>query len=512
MAEAMGVPGRGDPAVSAAPTGSRPLPNNHLASRRVERPLRRSGPPSAPRDPPGARARVARRRRRSQPGRRRAAGGGRAGGGRLRRRRRRRGGRAPTRGRRRPHRLGGSRSAGRGGGDRARRAPEHRLGRGAPDDAQDRDAPHARRGGHRPAALRSRAQPGRGPCRDRGRRSPRGAEAGRLGRSAGRLPHRHAGRPRVAPPRRAGGVAGQGDHPRGVPRRDRDERDRRRPRRRAEPRDALRPSEAAGDRLRRRLDPRVPRVDPLGPARARRANRRARRGRSRSPRRDRLPPAHRVARRERRGGRGRRAHPRRPDGGPRPPRGGRRPGGGGAPLRARRARSGRGRSAALLAAARDSLPYGLARAAANRHRDEDRPPRPGARRAGRRPGRDVPHRGRDDPPRSARRRPSWLRDRNGGHVVRGASAGPSTPRRCSTWRSRERPAHSPRRSGLRHDGRHVGKLEGPDHERPARRVVRRASPAPATGRARGGAGVRRRDDRDQGARRALRRDRRRPLP
>ena len=123
--------------------------------------------------------------------------------------------------------------------------------------------------------------------------------------------------------------------------------------------DRLRPP---GNRLRRRLDPPLSRLDPLGSARARRANRRAGGHGPRPARRDRLPAADRLAGRRHRRGRGRRPHPRRPDGGSRPTRRRRRSRRGRAPARARRGGAGRARAAAVLAAARDPLSHRVAQA------------------------------------------------------------------------------------------------------------------------------------------------------
>ena len=124
--------------------------------------------------------------------------------------------------------------------------PGHRHRDGTPDDAQDRDAPHARRGGRPAAPLRRRAPPRRGPSGARDRRPPRGAQAGRLGRPARRLPARAARRPRRPPPRRARRVGGGRGDRRVVRRRHRDERDRRSRAAARPPRHALGPASPDG--------------------------------------------------------------------------------------------------------------------------------------------------------------------------------------------------------------------------------------------------------------------------
>ena len=126
---------------------------------------------------------------------------------------------------------------------------------------------------------------------------PGGAEAGGLGRPARDLPRRVGGRDRGAPARGALGVADAGGDPRAVRRGNRDERDRDRPRRRGVDADAVRPPAAAGNRLRRRLDPRLPGDDLRRPARGVRADRGADRAHARPRERDRLPAADRLARR-----------------------------------------------------------------------------------------------------------------------------------------------------------------------------------------------------------------------
>ena len=106
-------------------------------------------------------------------------------------------------------------------------------------------------------------------------------------------------RPRRAPARGARGVADRRGDRRGVPRRHRDERDRDRARRRGDPADALGPAAPARGRLRRRLDPRLSRVDLRRPARGGGARRGARGARARAARRDRVPAADRAGRRVR---------------------------------------------------------------------------------------------------------------------------------------------------------------------------------------------------------------------
>ena len=67
-----------------------------------------------------------------------------------------------------------------------------------------------------------------------------------------------------------------------------------------------------------------------------------------------------------------------------------------------------------------------------------REPRPRARRARRRAGRQLPRPRRDDPAGAARRRPARLRVARRRHRPRGASSAPSTRRRSSTSRSSRR--------------------------------------------------------------------------
>ena len=196
--------------------------------------------------------------------------------------------------------------------------------------------------------------------------------------------------------------------------------------------DRLRP---AGDRLRRRLDPRLPGVDLRRRARRGGAGRGPRGARARAARRDRVPAADRLRRRLGAGRRGRGADPRRPDGRPRPPRRRRRPRRGRAAAGARRGGARRARAAAVQAAARDPLPHRPARAAADGQGAIDRVARAGARGRGRRPGGHLPPGRRDDPAGAARRRPPRLRDRDRRHVGRGARSGPRRRRGCWRWRS-----------------------------------------------------------------------------
>ena len=189
------------------------------------------------------------------------AGGRRGRGRRLHGRRRGHRGRPAPRRRRRPDRLGRPRRARRRRRRRGARAARDRRRDRAPDDPQDRDAADARRRGRAAAALRRRARPAERPRGARRRRRAGRAEAGRLGRAARHLLRRVAGRARRAPARGARRVADRRGDRRELPRRARAERDRDRARRRGVPAHALRPAAPARDRLRRRLDPRLPRVD-----------------------------------------------------------------------------------------------------------------------------------------------------------------------------------------------------------------------------------------------------------
>ena len=90
---------------------------------------------------------------------------------------------------------------------------------------------------------------------------------------------------------------------------------------------------------------------------------------------------------------------------------------------ARRGGAGRARRAGVLPAARDPLPDREAGPAADGEGRPDRPARPGARHGGGRAGGDLPAGRRDDPAGAARRRPAGIRDRDRGHVDRGARAG-----------------------------------------------------------------------------------------
>ncbi len=118
------------------------------------------------------------------------------------------GGRAPSSGRRRADRLGRPRRPRRRRGHRAPRTAVDRHRGGAPHDAQDRDAPVARRGGRAAAAVRGGAVAGGGPrgaalgrpcppCSSRSTRAGSAASSGSRRRTTSRR----------TPARRAGGVA-----------------------------------------------------------------------------------------------------------------------------------------------------------------------------------------------------------------------------------------------------------------------------------------------------------------
>ena len=190
----------------------------------------------------------------------------RRGGRRLRRRRRGDGGRAHARRRRRAHGLGRSRGPGRRRGDRAPRAAlDRNCGRPA-HDAQDRDAALLRRGGRAPASVRRGPRSRECPRGARDRRASCGAQAGRLGRPACRLPPRERGAPRELAPRRPGRVTQQRGDRRGIRRRARAQRNRDCTRRGDRGADAVRPPSTSRAWVRRRVDPRVPRFDLRRPA------------------------------------------------------------------------------------------------------------------------------------------------------------------------------------------------------------------------------------------------------
>ena len=263
--------------------------------------------------------------------------------------------------------------------ERARAAVD-RDARRAADAQQDRDAARLRRRRRPAAAVRRRAVARRGPPGTRRRSgcppsSSRPIPAASAASSGSRAKTTSTATSTPRSPSRRAGV-----HPRGLRRRHRDERDRDRPRRRGRGRDALGPAATARDRLRRRLDPRLPGVGLRRPAGALGARRRTGRRGARPPRRDRLPAADRPPGRVGRGRRGRGTDPGRTDGRPRASRDRSRPRRRRAPVRARRAGPRRRRPSAIPAAARDSLPDGGAGAPADRPRDAHRQPRACARR------------------------------------------------------------------------------------------------------------------------------------
>ncbi len=311
-----------------------------------DRPLRRRGAPPAARDRPGPRARLRVVRSTatpSAPGLQEAdvaevvdfadvARGDR--------------GRPAPRRRRRAHGLGRPRRPGRRGGGRGARPARDRHRDGAPDDAQGRDAPRARRRRRAAAALR------------RGARPPRGPRRARDGR---------ASRPCSSPPTRAASAASSGssradDLERTCTLRSPSRRRRRRSsrslrgglemngivdraRRRAARAHALRPAAPARHRLRRRLDPRLPGTiygDPLDGAERVAAHAVRALGLRDGIAFPQLIVAHGRRGRRRRGGG---ADPRRADGRPRPPRRRRRSRRGRAAAGARRGRAGRRRAA-----------------------------------------------------------------------------------------------------------------------------------------------------------------------
>ena len=240
--------------------------------------------------------------------------------------------------RRRADRVGRPRGSGRRRRRRGARAARDRNRHRTPDDAQARDARRARRGRRPAAALRGpRSRDDIGAALE-AFGLPGGAETRRLGRPASGLPGRERSELErdlqealaESPTDEAmveafvdgiemnGIVIARGGEPRAA--------------------HALGPAAPAGNRLRRRLDPRLPAVDPRRAAAARRADRGRVGARARPPGRDRVPAAHRGAGRRGRGRRGRGAHPGRPDGRPRAPRGRRRPRRDRAPPGARRGR------------------------------------------------------------------------------------------------------------------------------------------------------------------------------
>ena len=183
--------------------------------RREDGSLRRRRPTPTPRDRAGARAGPSRRRGRPQPGRARARRGGRRGGRRLQRRRRGDRGRPAPRGRRRAHDLRRPRGARRRGRRRGARPARHRHRHRVRDDAEDRDAPRARRAGvpqprvrggaeRARAATRRSSASGCPPCSSRptpaasavssGSRRPTTSSGTCTSRSASRRPRKRSSR------------------------------------------------------------------------------------------------------------------------------------------------------------------------------------------------------------------------------------------------------------------------------------------------------------------------------
>ena len=300
--------------------------------------------------------------------------------------------RAAARRRRRADRLGRPRRPGRGRGRRGARPARDRPRDRPPDDAQDRDAPPARRGGRAAApfaAVRACARGSGAPPTTVG--FPAVLKPADSGGQRGVFLLESLRRPRASPPRGARRVSPTGEaileeftdglELNGiVVARD------------GEPypltlSDRLRPR---GRRLRRRLDPRLPGAGSSA-TQLEEAERVALRAvRALGPAgRDRVPAADRHRRRQGARRRSRCADPGRPDGRPRPAtrvgvdlveialRHGARRGD------ARRAR----RRRAFEQPTRDPLPDRRARARCRRHGAADRQPRPRARAPGRRPGR-----------------------------------------------------------------------------------------------------------------------------